>query len=145
MFHFCRSIAVLLTLLITSLISASAICSAEKILNEGEWDMTTRMEMKGMPAGMPSLPDMHHSQCITNEMMVPRQKSQSDESCKMIDQSVSGHTVTWHMRCTNDGITSEMNGTYTYRGDTMKGTMIMNSQGMKIVSHITGKRIGPCK
>ena len=123
----------------------SSVCFAEQILHEGEWEMTTKIDMSSMPEGMPSLPDMQHSQCITNDMMVPRQKSHDSESCKMIDQSVSGHTVTWHIRCTNDGITSDMNGTYTYTGETMKGTTIMNTQGMKMVSHITGKRLGPCK
>jgi hypothetical protein len=119
-------------------------CTASPILEDGEWEMTSQMEMSGMPAGMPSMPAMTHRQCITKDMMVPSQEHQNKD-CEKMTQDVSGNTVTWSMRCTTNGQTSEMNGTSTYDGDTMKGTMQMTTQDMKMTSHVTGKRLGPCK
>ena len=131
--------------LILPVICLANACSAAQVLEEGEWEMTTQTEMSGMPEGMPALPAAVHRQCLTNDMMVPAQANQGDQGCETIEQSVSGNTVTWRMRCTSNGITSEMNGSNTYSGDTMTGTMHMVSQGITMISHTTGKRIGPCK
>jgi len=117
----------------------------EGILEEGEWEMTTMMEMSGMPAGMPGIPPMTHRQCLTSDMMVPAQGNQQNRDCEKIEQTVSGNTVRWSMSCMANGITSEMKGTTTYTGNTMKGTMHMISQGMSMTSRISGKRLGPCK
>ena len=134
---FNRFIAALLILF------TSSACTADPILEEGEWEMTTQMEMSGMPEGMPTMPPMTHRQCLTREMMLPAQAT--DQNCEKIEQSVSGNTVTWSMVCTANGITSEMNGTTTYTGDTMNGTMHILTQGMEMSSQVTGKRLGPCK
>jgi len=123
---------------------AGSACTASPILEDGEWEMTTQMEMSGMPEGMPQLPAMVHRQCLSNDMMVPTQERRNQD-CEKMEQKVSGNTVTWSMRCTTNGVVSEMNGESTYSGDTMKGTMHMTSQGMEMTSHVTGKRIGSCK
>lgn len=102
------------------------------------------MTMSGMPEGMPDMPAMTFRQCISKAMMVPSQE-RHNQDCEKLQQDVSGDTVTWSMRCTTNGVTSEMNGSSTYTGNTMKGTMHMTSQGMKMTSHVTGKRLGPCK
>ena len=123
----------------------SSACSADQILEEDEWEITTQMEMSGMPEGVPALPAMLHRQCLTNDMMVPTQGGQHKRNCEKMEQSMSGNTVTWSMRCAANGVTSEMNGTTTYSGDTMQGTMHMVSQAMEMTSQVTGKRLGPCK
>jgi len=120
-------------------------CSSDQVLEEGEWEMTTQMEMSGMPAGMPAIPATTYKQCLTNDMMVPAQHNQQNKGCEMLEQTVSGNTVTWSMRCSSNGMVSEMNGSNTYTADSMKGEMQMTSQGMNMVSHTTGKRLGPCK
>ena len=120
-------------------------CSSDQIIDEGEWEMTTQMEMSGMPAGMPNMPPMTHRQCLTNDMMVPAQQNQQNNDCEMVEQSVSGNTVSWNMRCNSNGMVSEMSGSSTYTGDTMKGTMHMITRGMEVTSQLTGKRLGPCK
>ncbi|GAV20522.1 hypothetical protein MMIC_P1490 [Mariprofundus micogutta] len=136
-----------ITLLALLILCTGTSCSSDapaRILEEGEWEMTTQMEMSGMPAGMPAMPPMTHRQCLSNDMMVPAQ-TDKHQNCEKIEQLVSGNTVTWSMRCTANGMISEMSGTTTYSGDTMEGSMHMNSQGMTMESHITGKRLGPCK
>ncbi|ATX81035.1 Protein of unknown function (DUF3617) [Mariprofundus ferrinatatus] len=133
--------ALSLTLLVC--FSATA-CSDDQLLEEGEWEMTSQMEMRGMPEGMPAMPPVIYRQCLTNEMMVPTQE-QGNKSCETVEQTVSGNTVTWHMRCSSQGVPSEMNGSSTYTGDSMQGSMQITTQGMEITSRITGKRLGPCK
>ena len=132
-----------LLLLANLLLLAGPAFSSDMQLEDGEWEMTTKMTMEGMPAGM-SMPPMTFRQCISKEKMVPSQE-RHNQDCEKLEQDVSGSTVTWSMRCTTNGVVSEMNGSSTYTGNTMKGTMHMTSQGMKMTSHVTGKRLGPCK
>jgi hypothetical protein len=136
MFKFIHFISAALILFATSA------CSSESVMEEGMWEMTSKMEISGM-AGMPQMPPVTYRQCLTNENMAPAQQ-QPNQNCEMVQQNISGDTVNWKMRCTNSGVTSEMEGTTTYTGDSMEGTMTMNSQGMKMVSHVTGKRVGDC-
>ncbi|MDX8403912.1 MAG: DUF3617 family protein [Mariprofundaceae bacterium] len=110
----------------------------------GEWEMTSQMKIEGMPAGVPSMPPMTSQQCISKDRMIPSQQGHNQD-CEKIKQHVSGNTITWSMRCTTQDVVSEMNGTSTYTGNTMKGSMHITSQGMKMSSYVTGKRLGPCK
>lgn len=118
-------------------------------MHEGLWEITTRMEMQGMPMKMPP---RKHTQCLTkNNMlktMVPREQDE-EEDCKITDTKISGNTVTWIMKCKGEGA-MEVTGRTTYHGDTFEGTMTMISNDpdegkMKIINHISGRRIGECK
>jgi len=133
--------------LLLVLFSAAA-CSDGPILNDGEWEMTTQMEIPGMAKELGGqehgLPPMIHHQCLSSDMMVPTQERRNKD-CENMKQDISGNTVTWSMRCTTNGVASEMSGESVYSGNTMKGTMQMSTQGTKMISHVTGKRIGPCK
>jgi hypothetical protein len=118
-------------------------------LHEGLWEITTKMEMKGMPMKMPA---RKHTQCLTKEnmlkAMVPRDQAQEEE-CKITDQKISGNTVKWVMKCSGREA-MEVTGKTTYHGDTFEGniTMISNDpeEGkMEMINHISGRRIGECK
>ena len=126
------------TLLILFAVTA---CSSGPSMEDGLWEMTSTMEMEGMPNGMPP---MTYRLCLTKDNMVPTQQRRNQD-CEKIEQDISGDTVTWRMRCTTNGAVSDMNGSSTYSGDTMKGTMQMTSGSMQMTSRITGKRLGPCK
>lgn len=127
---------------------AGSACTASPILEDGEWEMTTQMEIPGMAKDLAGqahgLPLMTHRQCLSSKMMVPTQERRNRD-CENRKQDVSGNTVTWSMRCTSNGVVSDMNGTSTYNGDTMNGTIHMTTKGLEMTSHVTGKRIGPCK
>jgi len=131
-------------LLLANLLMLADASSSELKLEDGEWEMTSQMEMEGMPAMPSGMPPMTYRQCIAEDKMIPAQQNRNQD-CEKIKQFVSGNTVTWSMRCTTNGQVSDMNGTATYSGDTMNGTMHMTSQGMKMTSHVSGKRLGPCK
>ena len=138
-----------LAVAIAGIFLCSAFAFAGVNLNEGLWEITTKMEMQGMPMQMPA---RKHTQCLTKEnmlkTMVPKEETQ-EEACKITDTKISGNTVTWTMKCKGKDA-MEMTGKTTYHGDTFEGTMIMISNDpdegkMKIINHMSGKRIGECK
>ena len=118
-------------------------------LHEGLWEITTKMEIEGMPMKMPP---RKHTQCLTNKnmlkTMVPKEQAQEEE-CKITDQKISGNTVTWTMKCKGEDA-MEVTGKTTYHGDTFEGTITMIPNNpeegkMKMINHISGRRIGECK
>lgn len=128
----------------------SVICAFAGVdMHEGMWEITTKMEMPGMQMQMPA---RKHTQCLTKKnmlkTMVPKEQEQEQE-CKVKDQKISGNTVSWTMECGGKNAI-EITGKTTYQGDTLEGTIIMISNDpdegkMKIITHISGKRIGECK
>ena len=118
-------------------------------LHEGLWEITTKMEIEGMPMKMPP---RKHTQCLTNKnmlkTMVPKEQAQEEE-CKITDQKISGNTVTWAMKCSGKDA-MDVTGKTTYHGDTFEGTITMISNDpdegkTKIINHVSGKRVGECK
>ena len=110
-------------------------------MNTGKWEITTRMEMPGIPTQA-----VTHVQCITEEDMVPKGDNENKD-CRMEQMDISGDTVTWKMVCTTEE--GEMTGTgkVTYSGDTMEGAMQMTITGeanMTINSTLSGRRLGDC-
>ena len=112
-------------------------------LQEGKWEITTTMEMPGMPMNMPP---MKHTQCITKKDLVPK-SSQPGQECTVIHNTVTGNTVTWTMQCSGQGGEMKGTGNITYSGNSFKGTtkMTMPQQNMQMASHVTGQRLGPCE
>ena len=132
---------VVVSLMLTGMSSAYA--GAE--MQPGMWELTTRMEMQGMPA-MPGGNEFKFKQCIDNKNMVPQNKQNPQQShCKMLEQKVKGNSVSWKMEC-QQGMA--LQGEVTYSGDSMNGVMNMqmNAQGMamNMKQVISGNRVGDC-
>jgi hypothetical protein len=143
MSHKQKPFAALIIAVTATVLSAVLISSAGSGPNmqEGLWEITIKMEMPGMPA---SMPQMTHTQCITNENIVPRSSQQAEE-CKITETKVDGDTVTWTMECDSPEGKARATGKITYSGDTFKGTIKMTMQGMETIQHLSGQRIGNCK
>jgi len=116
-------------------------------MHEGLWEITTKMEMQGMPMQIPA---RKHTQCLTKtnmvKTMVPKEQDKKEE-CKITDTKISGNTVTWVMKCSGEDA-MEVTGKTTYHGDTFEGTITMISKDPeegKMITHISGRRIGECK
>jgi len=114
-------------------------------LKEGLWEITTQVEIKGMPQ---SMPPTTFRQCITKSDPVPQSKDKNYD-CKIINQKVSGDTVSYALECKGKEGVTKMSGTTTYTDNSMNGssTTIVKMKGqpeMQMVSKIKGKYIGAC-
>ena len=136
------SVTLILTALFFLLFSETA--TADYDINEGLWEMTVKVEIEGMPMTMAPITN---TQCITKDMMVPKSGQQGQE-CEITNQKTVGNTLTYDIECSSPGGSMKGHGEATYTGDTMTGTMEANMpcQGdMKMITKMSGKRIGPCK
>jgi hypothetical protein len=116
-------------------------------IHEGNWEITSTMEMEGMPAG--GAVPMKYAQCLTSKDAVPK-NPETIKGCTIKNMKAEGNTVTWTMRCEEQGAAIDGSGTVTYSSDTMQGTIKMtlnDPEGGKIqmTQRMSGKRIGDCK
>ena len=136
-----RKLLVISVVLLTSL--STSIAGSGPNMQEGKWEVTTRMEMPGMSTSMPAVTS---TQCLTKKDFVP-QGSQQGQECNITKTKVDGNTVTWTVKCSGQGGELTGTGRMTYSGSSFKGTieMTMTQPNMKMISHINGHRIGDCK
>jgi hypothetical protein len=132
--------------IILTLVCFSGVQAADPNMKDGLWQITTKMEMKGMPA---SIPPTVTKQCLTKKESVPQQGTDKKSNCKMVDQKVSGDTVTWSMICKEKDSTVDSKGTITYKGDTFDGTTTTtikdkSGKAQQVSTKMSGKRLGPC-
>lgn len=111
---------------------------------EGLWEITTQIEMKGMPPMPPST----IRQCITQKEPVPETGDKNTE-CKITNQKVSGDTVSYTVECKSSEGTMIVTGKSTYTGTTMNGTSttvfkINGQPDMQMDGKTTGKYVGAC-
>jgi hypothetical protein len=124
--------------------STSTAVSPAINMQEGEWEITTKVEMPDIP-GMPAGAMMSHTvkSCLSKENYIP-EASREQSDCKVENQTIDGNTVNWTVVCKE----TTSKGSVTYAGDTMNGVMESKTkaEGREINSKITmsGKRIGAC-
>ena len=111
-------------------------------MQDGEWEITTRVEMPGMPV---QIPPMTVTQCITQKDLIPPSE-QPDSECSVTHNQISGNTVTWSIDCKGEGGNTRGDGRITYHGDRFEGSMkISMPEGISMTNQMSGKRIGPCR
>jgi hypothetical protein len=114
---------------------------AAETMREGYWELTTSMDIPGMPMELPPTKIKH---CYTEEDVKDQKKTiTTDKNCTVTDLKQSGNKVTWQMKCTgqNAGVFS---GATVYTGDAYDSTMKMQTQGQTMNMKVKGKRIGAC-
>ncbi|MBI5006032.1 MAG: DUF3617 domain-containing protein [Nitrosomonadales bacterium] len=122
----------------------AGLASAAAIAAPGEyWEVTTRMEMPGMPFAMPP---------TTQKVCIPKggendpEKTSGDKSCKMSDVKTVGNKTTWKMRCDRDGEVMTGSGEQTTSAGGYKGKMKFSGKSdgrdMNMSSEFSGKRLG---
>lgn len=116
-------------------------------MQAGLWEITTRMEMPGMPMQMPPQTIRH---CYKKEDLKDSKDAlPADKSCKLEDLKESGNTVRWKVACKTEN--GPMNGTgeVTYAGQSYSGTMTMtgkmDGQALNMTNKYSAKRLGDCK
>jgi len=124
-----------------------AVALAVPNMEEGNWEVTTKMEMVGMPMAMPPQTVNH---CMTKKDDVP-DMSQRDQRCSLMEHKVEGNSVSWKMQCKGQEGTMNGTGRITYAGKTYTGTMQMimtepgGGEAMTINYQMQGRHTGPCK
>jgi hypothetical protein len=108
----------------------------------GKWQVTTDMDMPGMPMKMKPITT---EVCVTEADLQDPQKAvpkDAKSDCKVSDYKVAGNTVTWAMECPSQ----KMKGTgeATYTGDAYTGTMKMEMGEQKMSMKLSGKWVGTC-
>ncbi|MEW6599456.1 MAG: DUF3617 family protein [Nitrospirota bacterium] len=111
-------------------------------MRDGLWEITTKMEMPDMPMEMPPF---KFTQCLTSKDSVPQDKAEHNQDCKVTNTDVKGNTVTWEVNCVSDGKPVKSTGKVTYSGDSFTGETRMETDGMKMLQKMSGRRIGNCK
>jgi uncharacterized protein DUF3617 len=107
------------------------------------WEVTTKMEMPGIPMAMPAQ---------TQRVCIPKTRKDDDlipksEGCRVSDVKRAGNKVTFNIACTG---TDPMNGTgeitsmpASYDGRMrLKGKM--GDETMEMSHTFSGKRVGDC-
>lgn len=139
------------TLAATCLFAAIHVDSARAAGTDELWEITTRMEMAGMPMAMPGQ---------TNTFCKPKGQVQSDplpsdknNDCQMVDMQQSGNTSRFKMRCSGkQPMTGEGEVTYTgsdrYTGKMhivgkMEGASSAD-ESVDMTQTFSGKKVGTC-
>jgi hypothetical protein len=138
---------------VTSILAAAVLSqgahAAAPNMREGMWEITMKMEMAGMPGGMP--PQVM-KQCMTKkDIENPQRFAQGGpgaDRCQISNYQLKGNTASWDMACKGP---EEMtgSGTMTFSGDSYTGTnrMSMKSGGQtqNMTMQYSGKRVGDCQ
>jgi hypothetical protein len=123
----------------------SGLISASAHAAQGEyWEITTKMEMKGMPFAMPATTV---KVCMPPGGEKDPQRSQDKNSnCEISDVKTSGSKISFKGKCVEKEGTLYMDGESTHERDSYRGTMHMTgkSEGrdMDMKTSYSGKRVG---
>ena len=127
---------------VVSLIFTAAAFAAPNY-QEGLWEMTTTVNMPGVPKEM--MRPMKQQVCMTKQNAVPQPQQKGEQQCKMTNQRTVGSKVFWTMTCKGGTVS---NGDITYSKTSFDGSQTTTtSQGGKLMtvkSAMSGKYIGPC-
>lgn len=128
------------------LLGMNAFAADMKEMPPGLWQITSKMDMPGMPPEMAAkmANGMTVTQCIKpgeakwNEQRTPMMP-RGEGKCDPVQPTVDGNVVTWSMKCA-DGMTGD--GKLTHNGkDAYKMKMNVNSPRGSMVMNMEGKKI----
>ena len=102
------------------------------------WEVTTQMNMAGMPPGMGA-----QTQQVCNEKTADRKPVMpARENCKVTDYKESGNRVTMTVTCPEG--TSVIEQTFNAARTEYKGTMKMKSREGDMTMTMNGRKVGTC-
>ncbi len=113
---------------------------------QGEWwEITSKMEMPGMPPEMAGMMGSMGAQkqkvCLAKGQQADPTATSKDDNCTISDMRQSGNTVKFNMKCTGkDAMTGSAELTHTPNSFSQKIKMRQDGEDMLMTS--TGKRIG---
>ncbi|MFA6121164.1 MAG: DUF3617 family protein [Sideroxydans sp.] len=131
-------------ILSATLATIATIFSASALSAPGEyWEVTSKMEMEGMPFAMPG---MTQKVCVPKGSENDPSKTTGDKDCKMSDIKTSGNRTTWKARCDRDGEVMVGVGEQTTSAKGYEGKMQFSGKSdgedVNMKMSYSGKRIG---
>ena len=131
-------------MMLANLACAAGLLSTAALAAPGQyWEVTSKMEMAGMPMAMPATTARV---CIANGRERDPRYTAPSKDCEMSDFKTSGNKSSWKMRCRQNG--EVMNGSGEMSGDAEKseGTLRMNGksggQDVNMTLKLNTKRVG---
>ena len=126
----------------TFLLLAALAVAAPVAAQQGElWEVSSKMEMPGMPMAMPGQ---------TRRVCVGKNHKDADfvpqqGDCRMVDGTRTGNKFTYKMDCTGKE-PSSVDGAITFGSDAYDGRMriTMKQTGDAMDMTFAGKRVGEC-
>ena len=128
----------------STLAFAVTFVAAQPALAQGsddQWEISSKMEMPGMPMAMPvQVTRVCVAKNAKDDEFIPKQGD-----CKVLESKRTGNKLTYKMACagaepsTVEGETQFASGTYDGK---MRMTMTKSNQSMQMT--YSGKRIGAC-
>ena len=107
------------------------------------WDVTSKMEMPGMPMAMPA---QTHRVCVekgSDDAAVPKR-----DDCRVLESRRTGNKVTYRMACKSGKDDYTATGESTWSGNTYQGKMQMvgkmQGEQMDMTMTYSGTRAGNC-
>ena len=142
----------LLPVLLLPILGLASIAAVAALpdMQEGLWEITTKVEISGLPKGLPEHTVQH---CLTKKDIEEsegkmHQPQSSNSKCEVKDYKVEGNKASWSIACSGDNPTSG-SGTVTYSGTSFAGMTKMkmgkNGHETEMTQTFSGKRIGACK
>jgi len=119
----------------------AASTSASAQARDDLWEVSTKMEMPGMPM---AIPPQTNRVCVgknrKDEDFIPKQGN-----CRMVDSKRAGNTLTYRMECTGDHA-GTVDGTIIFGNNAYDGQMKLTMKGSSdaMTTTFSGKRIGDC-
>ena len=107
------------------------------------WEVTTKMEMPGMPMAMPAQ---------TNRVCIAKNSKDDDyiprrDNCRVLESKRAGNKLTYKMACTGKDAMN-VAGEIAYGNNGYEGRMQMSGrmegQSMEMTQTFSGKRVGDC-
>ncbi|MEP6657587.1 MAG: DUF3617 family protein [Betaproteobacteria bacterium] len=107
------------------------------------WEVTTKMEMPGMPMAMPAQ---------TNRRCMGKSRKDEDyipqrDNCKVLESNRTGNKLTYKMACTGKDAMN-VAGEITYGTNSYDGKMLMTGQmdghPVNMTQTFAGQRVGDC-
>lgn len=132
-------------------VPAIAMAADKPDMTEGLWEITSKVNMPGMPMQMPAHTMQH---CFTKEDIakgdktVPQNQERPDQKCEMVERKMVGNKFNYKMVC-NGKNKMTMIGEVVYSKTSYRGTsrmdMAQNGQPMRMNTEYSAKRLGDCK
>jgi hypothetical protein len=135
-----RNVVVLAAIAFVALSYTSVFAANE--MREGKWEITSSMDMPGMPFKVPPTVVSH---CYTEEDVKDQKKviANKNSDCTVTDMKKTGNKLTWKMKCTGKS-KGTFSGETTFGKDIYESTMNMQSEGRSMTTKSKARRIGDC-